>query len=123
MLLTREFGYNGLIGSWVLQRDISRRTENIHHLFQEFGGEHRSTTIEADLQFNCDSFAVKQGHRLAIADGFDGKLERILLELEKMTQSVKQLSKQHLSDQRAFLEALIEWIALKPTSFRSINYP
>jgi hypothetical protein len=40
-----------------------------------------------------------------------------------MTQSVKQPSKQHLSDQRAFIEALIEWIVLKPTSFRSINYP
>jgi hypothetical protein len=74
-LLAREFRYNGLIGSWVLQQDVSRREENIHHLFQEFDGEHRSTTIEADLQFNCDSFAVMQCHRSAIADGFDGSLK------------------------------------------------
>jgi hypothetical protein len=46
-----------------------------------------------------------------------------MLELEKMTQSVKQPSRQHLSDQRAFIETLIKWIALEPTGFRSVNYP
>jgi hypothetical protein len=40
-----------------------------------------------------------------------------------MTQLVKQPSKKHSSDQRPFIEALIEWIAMKSISFRSISQP
>jgi hypothetical protein len=64
-----------------------------------------------------------QSQILAITEGFDGKLERILSELEKTTKLVKQPSKKHLSDQLAFIEALIEWAAVKSISLHSINHP
>jgi hypothetical protein len=44
-------------------------------------------------------------------------------ELEKMTLTVKQPSKKRPSDQRAFIETLIEWVAVKSISFRSVNHP
>jgi hypothetical protein len=44
-------------------------------------------------------------------------------ELEKMTFAVKQPSKKHLSDQQAFIEALIEWVAVESISFPSVNHP
>jgi hypothetical protein len=43
-----------------------------------------------------------------IEEKFDDKLETILSELEKMTELVKQPSQKHPSNQRAFIEALIE---------------
>jgi hypothetical protein len=58
-----------------------------------------------------------------IEDEFGEKLERIMSELEKMTLTVKQPSKKHPSEQRAFVEALIEWVAVKSISFRSVNHP
>jgi hypothetical protein len=54
---------------------------------------------------------------------FGEKLERILSEPEEMTERVKHLSKKHPSGQRAFIEALIEWVAVKSISFRSVNHP
>jgi hypothetical protein len=54
---------------------------------------------------------------------FGEKLERIMSELEKMTPTVKHPSKKHPSDQPAFIEALIEWVAVKSISFRSVNHP
>jgi hypothetical protein len=54
---------------------------------------------------------------------FGEKLERIMSELEKVTLTVKQPAKKHPSGQRAFIEALIEWVAVKSLSFRSINHP
>jgi hypothetical protein len=53
---------------------------------------------------------------------FGEKLERIMSELEKMTLTVKQPSKKRPSDQRAFIEALIEWVAVKSISFPSVNH-
>jgi hypothetical protein len=44
-------------------------------------------------------------------------------ELEKMTFMVKRPSKKHRSDQRAFIEALIELVAVKSISFRWVNHP
>jgi hypothetical protein len=44
-------------------------------------------------------------------------------ELEEMTERVKHPSKKHPSGQRAFIEALIEWVAVKSISFRSVNHP
>jgi hypothetical protein len=58
-----------------------------------------------------------------IKDEFWERLERIMSELEKMTLTVKQPSKKHPSDQRAFIEALIESVAVKSISFRSVNHP
>jgi hypothetical protein len=52
-------------------------------------GRNRSTTIETDFQSTRDLVAVMQCQISAIAEEFDGKLERILSELEKMTQLVK----------------------------------
>jgi hypothetical protein len=56
-------------------------------------------------------------------EGFGEKLERIMSELEKMTLTVKQPSKKYPSDQQAYIEALIEWVAVKLISFRSVNHP
>jgi uncharacterized GH25 family protein len=39
-----------------------------------------------------------------------------------MTQMVKQPSKTYLSDQRAFVEAVVEWVAVISTSWRSTNH-
>jgi hypothetical protein len=36
---------------------------------------------------------------------------------------VKQPSKKRPSDQRAFIEAPVEWVAVKSISFRSVNQP
>jgi hypothetical protein len=51
------------------------------------------------------------------------KPERIMSELEEMTELVKHPSKKHPSDQRTFIEGLIEWVAVKSISFCSINHP
>jgi hypothetical protein len=40
-----------------------------------------------------------------------------------MTELVKQPSQKGPSNQRAFLEVLIEWIAVKSISFRSVTHP
>jgi hypothetical protein len=64
-----------------------------------------------------------QGRILVIEEEFGEKLERIMSELGKMTPAVKQPSKKHPSDQRAFLEALIKWVAVKSISFPSVNHP
>jgi hypothetical protein len=63
-----------------------------------------------------------QCHISVIEEGFREKLERIMSELEKMTLTVKQPSKKHPSGQRAFIEALIAWVAVKSISFGSINH-
>jgi hypothetical protein len=49
--------------------------------------------------------------------------QRILSELEKMPQLMKPPSTKYSSDQRAFIEALVEWFAVKSMSFRSVNHP
>jgi hypothetical protein len=53
---------------------------------------------------------------------FGEKLERIMSELEKRTLTVKHPSKKHSSGQRVFIGALIEWVAVKSISFRSVNH-
>jgi hypothetical protein len=63
-----------------------------------------------------------QGHISVMEEEFGEKLERIISELEKMTLTVKQPSKKHPSDQRAFIEALIEWVSVKSISFPSVNH-
>jgi hypothetical protein len=54
---------------------------------------------------------------------FGEKLERIISELEKMILTVKHPSKKHPSDQRAFIEALIGWVAVESISLRLVNHP
>jgi hypothetical protein len=54
---------------------------------------------------------------------FDAKFERIPSELDKMTELAKQPSQKCPSNQRAFIEALIERIAVKSISFRSVTHP
>jgi hypothetical protein len=44
------------------------------------------------------------------------------VELEKMTEPVKQPSQKRPSNQRAFIEALIQRVAMKLISFRSVNH-
>jgi hypothetical protein len=83
----------------------------------------RSTTIDADLQSIRDSLGVMQRRISVMEEEFGEKLERIMSELEKMTLTVKQPGKKHPSDQRVFIEALIEWVAVKSISFRSVNHP
>jgi hypothetical protein len=82
-----------------------------------------SRTIETDFQSNHDSSAVTQRHISVIAEGFGRKLERILSELEKVTESVKHQSKKHPSDQRVFIEVLHQRVAVKSLFLRSITHP
>jgi hypothetical protein len=49
-----------------------------------------------------------QRHVSVMEAEFGEKLERIMSELGKITLTVKQPSKKHPSDQRAFIEALIK---------------
>jgi hypothetical protein len=63
-----------------------------------------------------------QRHISVMEEEFEEKLERIMPELEEMTERVKHPSKKHPSGQRAFAEALIEWAAVKSISFRSVNH-
>jgi hypothetical protein len=122
ILLAQEFERNSLIASLVPQRDVPRHEENVHDLFQEFDRDFRSTTIEADLQSIRDSLGVMQRRISVMEEELREKLERIMSELEMMTLTVKQPSKKHQSDQRAFIEALIEWVAVKSISFPSVNH-
>jgi uncharacterized protein (DUF2342 family) len=111
ILLAQEFGHNGLIASLVPQRDLPWHEENIYDLLQELNRDFRSTTIDADLQSIRDSLGVMQRRISVMEEEFVEKLERIMSELEKMTLTVKRPSKKHPSDQQAFIEALIEWVA------------
>jgi hypothetical protein len=123
ILLAQEFGHNGLISSLVPQRDVPRHEENVYDLLQELNRDFRSTTIDADLQSIRDSLSVMQ-HRISVMEEeFGEKLEKIISELEKMALTVKQPSKKPQSDQRAFIEALIEWVTVKSISFGSVNQP
>jgi hypothetical protein len=121
ILRAREFGHNILTASLAPQRDTLRPEENIHVFLQKFDRKNRSTTIETDFQSHCAWFAVMHCLISAIAEGFDGMLEIILSELEKIAQLVKRPSKKHSSDQRVFIETLIKWIVVKSISFHSIN--
>jgi hypothetical protein len=123
MLLAQEFGHNGLIASLVPQRDVPKHEENVHDLLQELNRDFRSITIEADLQSIRDSLGVMQRHISVMEEEFGEKLERIMSELEMPTITVKRPSKKHQSDQQAFIEALIEWVAVKSISFPSVNHP
>jgi hypothetical protein len=49
-----------------------------------------------------------QRHISVMEEGFGEKLERIMSELGKMTKLAKHPSKKYPSDQRAFIEVLIE---------------
>jgi hypothetical protein len=123
ILLAQVFGHNSLIASLVPQRDVPRHEEKVYDLLQELNKDFRSTTIDADLQSIRNSLGVMQRRISVMEEEFREKLERIMFELEKMTLTVKQPSKKHPSDQRAFIEALIEWAAVKSISFRSVNHP
>jgi hypothetical protein len=118
-MLAREFGNDGLIASLVPQRDVPRHEENVHDLLQGLNRDFRSTTINAGLQSIRDSLGIMQRRISLMEEEFGEKLERIMSELEKMTLTVKQPSKKNPSDQRAFIEALIEWVAVKSISFHS----
>jgi hypothetical protein len=122
MLLAQESGHNGLIANLVPQRDVPRYEENAYDLLQELNTDFRSTTIDADLQSIRDSLGVMQCRISVMEEEFGEKLERIMSELEKMTLTVKQPSKKHPPDQRAFIEALIEWVAVESISFPSVNH-
>jgi hypothetical protein len=58
VLLTQEFGHNGLIASLVPQRDVPRHEENVYDLLQELNRDFRSTTIDTDLQSIRNSLGV-----------------------------------------------------------------
>jgi hypothetical protein len=108
LLLAQEFGHNTLIASLVPQRDVLRHEENVHDLLQAFNRDFRSATIEADLQSIRDSLGVMQRHISVKEEKFGEKLERIISELEEMTELVKQPSKKHPSGHQALIDALIE---------------
>jgi hypothetical protein len=90
---------------------------------QELDRIPRGTTIEAELQSIRDGYADVQCRLSMIEGKSDAKFETIWLELDKMTQLVKQPSQKRPLNQRAFIEALIEWIAVNPISFCSVTHP
>jgi hypothetical protein len=94
MLSVQEFGHNGLIASLIPQRDIPRREDNVHDLLQGFERDIRSRTIEADFQTIRGSLGITQLNISVIEEGFGKKRARIGLELEKMTELVKDPSKE-----------------------------
>jgi hypothetical protein len=69
-----------------------------------------------------DSLAVLQRDISAIRESLYGTFERILSKVEKMVEKVNQPSKKRQSDQRPFIEKLIEWVAVKSISFRAISH-
>jgi FKBP-type peptidyl-prolyl cis-trans isomerase (trigger factor) len=95
---------------------------NVHELLQEVDGSLGRVTVQAEFQFIRDAFATVPRRLSMIEEKFDGKLERILSKLEKMNELVKELSQKRPSNQRAFIESLIEWSAVKSISFRSVNH-
>jgi hypothetical protein len=123
MPLALEFGHNSLITRFVPQRDSPRRERNVRELLQELGRSPRGTTIEAEFQSIRDVSADVQRRFFMIEEKFDTKLETNLSELDKMTELVKQPSQKCPSNQRAFIEALIEWIAVKSIYFRLVTHP
>jgi hypothetical protein len=122
ILLEREFGYNGLIVSLARQRDVPRREENTRDLLQEVNKDIRGSTFKEDLRSLRDSFAMMQCDLSVITEPSNGKLERVLSELEKMAELVRRPSKKHKSDQQASIDVSTERVALKSISFRSINH-
>jgi hypothetical protein len=122
MLLAREFGGNSLTTRLVPQQVFPRREGNVHELFQELDRSRRGTTIEAEFQSIRDGFADVQ-RRLSMTEAkFDERLETVVSELNRMTELVKQPRQQRPSNQQGFIEALIEWIAMKSISFRSVAH-
>jgi hypothetical protein len=67
--------------------------ENIHPSLHKFDKENKSIIIETDFQSDRGSSAIMERHISVVVERFEGKLERILSELKKMTQLVKQPSK------------------------------
>jgi hypothetical protein len=122
-LLAQELGHNGLIANLVPQPDVPRHEENVYDSLQELNRDFRSTTIDANLQSIRDLLGVMQRRIPVIEEEFWEKLERIIPELGEMTERAKHPSKKHPSGQRAFIEALIEWVAVESISFRSVNHP
>jgi hypothetical protein len=123
MLLAREFGDNDLIANFAPRQVVPSRQENVRDLLQQLASFDTGVTLEADLRMMPESLTVLQRDISAIREVLDGNLERILSELQKMSEKVNQPSMKHQSDQRAFIENLIEWVAVKSISFRSMSHP
>jgi hypothetical protein len=81
-------------------------------LLQEFDSENRSAAVGTDFQCNRHSFAIMQCSTSPITETFDGNSEKILSELEMVTQLVKTPSWKHSPDQREFIDAPIKWVAV-----------
>jgi hypothetical protein len=72
------------------------REENKRDLLQEF--DRKTEAQQSKPISRRGSFSIMQSHTSGIAERPEGKLERILLEFEKMAQLVKQPSKKPASD-------------------------
>jgi hypothetical protein len=59
----------------------------------------------------------------AIREALKGYFEGILSQLEEIAEKGNRPSKKRESAQRAFVERLSEWVAVKSISFRSISHP
>jgi hypothetical protein len=73
-----------------------RREENRSDLLQEF--DKKAEAQQSKPISCCGSFSLMQSHTSGTAERPEAKLERILLELEKMVQLIKQPSKKPASD-------------------------
>jgi hypothetical protein len=99
ILLAQGPGHISVIASWAQQQNVPRREENVHGLLQEVDSSLRGTIIDAECWFIRDGFATVQRRPSMAGENFEGKLETILSELEKMTELMKQPSQKHRSNQ------------------------
>jgi hypothetical protein len=116
MFLAREFGRNGLIANLVPRRNVPSHRDNVYCQLQEFDRDNRGATFETDSALIRDSSALLQRDISAIRGGLDCDFDRMLSGLEKMAGKLKLAGKKCQSDQRAFVEMLIEWVGLKSIS-------
>jgi archaellum component FlaC len=112
-----------VLATFAPRQDVPSQRENVRDPLRELDRGDRGETFEADLPSIRDSLSVLQHHISAIKEALDGDFQKILSELEKIAEKVNQPSKKHQSDQRTFIEKLIDWVAMKSISFRSISHP
>jgi hypothetical protein len=79
--------------------------------------------VDANVLSFCGSLADLHRGISVTREGFDSDLRRILSELEKITEKRKEPSQKRRPDRRACAGGLIEWVAVKWISIRSINHP
>jgi hypothetical protein len=90
MSLARWFGHNNLITSFTPQQDVPGRQENVPELLPELDRHSNGARFEGNLVSIRGSLTDLQRDISVTREAFGDDLKRILSELEKMTEKVKQ---------------------------------